>query len=158
MNGREAVCTNRPGKPACFPIGLCLGVSQATQADGISLSRHLLSNHNVLSTVLGSGDTKRPRAFYRTVKTQALGKEFLITPLLTLCICLLPNKTGEEGSSSHLSCLPSVFVSNPPLNTPLINSLINLPCSHGFLLLPLKHSQATQLHVCSPPPLTSLSL
>lgn len=158
VNCRGAVCTSRTGKPACFPIGLCLGVSQATQDDGKSLSRHLLSNHNVLSTVLGSGDTKRPHAFYCTTKTQALGKEFLMTPLLTLCICLLPNKTGEEGSSSHLSCLPSVSVSNPPLNTPLINFLIKLPCSHGFFLLPLRHSQASQSHVCSPLPLTSLSL
>lgn len=69
-------------------------------------------------------------------------------------MCLPPSQENwRRGLLLPLSCLPSVFVSSPPLN-----SLTNLPCFHSFLLLPLKNSQASQLHVGSPLGLTSLSL
>lgn len=87
-------------------------------------------------------------------------REGILSLLLSLpCVfASFPNKTREEGSVSHLSHLPSVFVSNPPLNTPLINFLINLSCPPVFFVLPWKHSQASQLHVYSPLPLNSLLL
>ena len=76
VNWTEAVCTSQTGKTACFPVKLRCGVSQETLDDGKSLNRFLPSNHNLLSTTLGSRDTERPHAFYCTMKRGALGKEF----------------------------------------------------------------------------------
>lgn len=99
---------------------------------------------------------------------------------MTSCILLHHENTGVRKGISHYSSPYPVYLPPsqqnwrrglllPPLlspicvcfqsslNTPLINFLIKLPCSYGIFLLPLRHSQASQSHVCSPLPPTSLS-
>lgn len=55
-NWREAACASQTGKTSRFPVLLLVGFLQ--QFSSHSLSRYLLSNHNVLSTTQGAGNTK----------------------------------------------------------------------------------------------------
>lgn len=86
------------------------------------------------------------------------GRNSLITPRLTLCVCLLPHQNARREPLLP-PLLSLTWVCFQPSSQHSINHLPYQPLLLSWLFLfPLKHSQSSQLHVCSPLPLTSLSL